>query len=205
MKMPHRGGGSLPSQVPLPGSAPGKGSGCEFQRGACEGAAEIVLRMGVPTGETWTARAQNGCDLWSRCSVPQQLLGDPLIGNAPIRLREPFANAQPVQPIGIDAGGYPSGMGSGPVRARRHYRLGRSAPTGVGSLDQGAALRRQLCVSVHHLDPRSVTAPVPSLRFLVGETGQAAQMPPVRAGQIAAVAPVVGRSRWPAPVPGVWC
>src|SRR5215468_4693386 len=188
MKIPHRCGGSLQSQVPPPGSAPGKGSGFEFQRGAREGAAEIVLRMRVPTGETWTARAQNGCDLWSRCSVPQQFLGDPLIGNAPIRLRKPFANAQPVQPFGIDAGGYPIGIGGGPVRARRH-RLRRSEPTGVGSLDQCAALRGQLCVSVHHLDPRSVTAPVTSLRFLVSETGQAAQMPPVRAGQIAAVTP----------------
>ena len=167
MKIPHRCGESLQSQVPPPGSAPGKGSGFEFQRGACEGTAEIVLRMRVAPRETWTARAQNGCDLGSGCSVPQQFLGDPLIGNAPIRLRKPFANAQPVQPIGIDTGGYPIGIGGGPVRARHHYRPRRNEQTGVGSLDQCAALRGQLCVSVHHLDPGSMTAPVTALRFLV--------------------------------------
>src|ERR1044071_9735359 len=116
MKIPHRGGGSRQSQVPPPGSVPGKGSGFELPRGAGKGTAEIVFRMGVPTGETWTARAQNGCDSGSGCSVPQQFLSDPLIGNAPIRLREAFVNAQPVQPIGIDAGGYPIGIGSGSLR-----------------------------------------------------------------------------------------
>ena len=110
MKIPHRGGGSLQSEVPPPSSAPGKGSGFEFQRGACEGPAEIVLRMRVPTGETWTARAQNGRDLWSGGSVPQQFLGDPLIGKAPIRLREAFGNAQAVQPIGIDTSGWRTGQ-----------------------------------------------------------------------------------------------
>jgi hypothetical protein len=78
MKITHRCGGNVRSPVPPPGGAPGKGSGFEFQRGACEGPAEIVLRMRVPTGETWTARAQNGRDLWSGGSVPQQFLGDPL-------------------------------------------------------------------------------------------------------------------------------
>src|SRR5262245_51803224 len=76
-------------------------------------------------------------------------------------------------------------------------RCARGATTGFGGASQPALAAwtnvppcaANSAVSVHHLDPRSVTAPVTSLRFLVGETGQAAQMPPVRAGQIAIVAP----------------
>jgi hypothetical protein len=121
--------------------------------------------------------------------VPQQFFGDPLIGNAPIRLRKAFGNAQPVQPIGIDASGWRMGQrDGGPVRTRSYCPLRRSRQTGVSRLDQCGALRHQLRVSVEHLDPRSLAAPVTPVRFLVGEAGQSAQMTPVRAGHIAAIA-----------------
>lgn len=191
MKNPHSGGAGVQLQGTEPWIAPGKGSGFQFECGACEGAAEIILGIRVAAWKTRTTGAQNGRDLCSGTSAPQQFLGDPLVGNAPIRLGEAFGNAQPVQPIGIDAGGCRCRMGgsegSGPVRARGRNWLGRTQSTGVDRLDQYGTSRRQLRVSIQHSDPRSVTALVAPLRLLVDETGQAAQMAPIGAGQIPTV------------------
>src|SRR5215472_3257614 len=44
MKIPHRGGGSVRSQVPQPGSAPGKGSGLEFHGLLTD----LALQFGYP-------------------------------------------------------------------------------------------------------------------------------------------------------------
>lgn len=105
MKLPHRRGGREPLPMPRAGIAPGKRRGFELARGTREGAAEIIVRVRMSARKTGTACAQDGGDLGSAGSVPQQFLGDPFIGDAPIRLREAFGNVQPVQPIGIDAGG----------------------------------------------------------------------------------------------------
>ena len=121
MKIPHRDGRRERLQVSKQAIAPGKSSGFDLDHGAREGAAEIVLGVRVPSRKTGTARAQNGRDSGSGHSLPQQFLGDPFIGNAPIRLGEAFGNAQPAQPIGIDAGGCRMGqrvgVGDGPARA----------------------------------------------------------------------------------------
>ena len=42
-----------------------KGEACEFPRGAREGAAEVIVRVGVSARKTWTACAQDGGDLGS--------------------------------------------------------------------------------------------------------------------------------------------
>ncbi len=142
-----------------------------------------------------TAAAQDGCDLWRWHSTKEQFLGDPLIGDAPVGLWEAFQNPQPVQPTDIDFG-----RGRGRRRSRRVDVCGRrqgqtwrlhqirwAAQTVFGRLEQSGAPGSQSGVSVQHLHPRRVTAPVASLRFLIGEAGQAAQMTPIGAGRVATV------------------
>jgi hypothetical protein len=74
--------------------APRKRAGCEFPRGTCECAAEVIVWVGVLSRKPRAAVAQDGCDLWSGCSTLQQFLGDPLIGDAPVGLWEAFENPQ---------------------------------------------------------------------------------------------------------------
>lgn len=57
-----------------------------------------TLEAGVAGSRT--AAEQDGDDLWRRSLTPQQFLGDPLIGDAPVGLWEVSENPQPVQPIG---------------------------------------------------------------------------------------------------------
>src|SRR5207247_4043569 len=139
-----------------------------------------------------TAAAQNGCDLWRGCSTPEQFLGDPLIGDAPVGLWEAFENPQPVQPTGVDIG-----RGSGRHRAlrvgvcarrqRQERRRIRTAQAMLGGFEQSGALSRQAGVGVKHLHPGRVTAPIAALWFLIGEASQASQMTPIGAGRVATV------------------
>jgi hypothetical protein len=112
MNVPHRGGGGGRSRAGCIGViltveeeiAPRKRAGFEFLRGACECAAEVIVRVRVLSWKSRTAATQDGCDLWSRRSTLEQFLGDPFIGDAPVGLREAFQNPQPVQPTDIDFG-----------------------------------------------------------------------------------------------------
>jgi len=87
-------------------SARGKAShGSEFPRGACQSAAEVIFRIAVAAWKTGTAGTNDGGDLGSGDAMAEQLLGDPLIDNAPIWLREASTNSQPVEPVGVDLSG----------------------------------------------------------------------------------------------------
>ncbi len=187
MKIPHRSEGREQSPILKRTIVPGKSSGIELVRGTREGAAEIVFGLRVAARKTRTAGAQNGRDLWSGHSTAQQFLGDPFIDNAPIRLGEAFDNPQTVQPFGIDVS-LPGGRHRVGVRDRRVCPLRWARPTALGGVEQSGSLRYQASMSLQHLDPRSVTVCVAPLRLLVGEAGQASQMTPIGAGQIAAVA-----------------
>jgi len=175
--------------------APRKKADFEFLRGACECAAEVIVRVGVLSRKSRTAAAQDDGDLWSRHPTKEQFLSDPFIGDAPIGLWKAFQNPQPVQPTGIDFG-----HGSGRRRARHVAVCGRwqrqmwrlrkarwSAQDALGRFQKGGALGSQSGAGMQHLHPRRVAAPVASLRFPVGAAGQAAQMTPIGAGRVAAV------------------
>src|SRR6516162_10680676 len=86
--------------------APGESrKSLEFARSAGESAAEVIFWVGVSARKTWTAAAQNGGDIGRGGSLAQQLLGDPFVGDAPIRVWKAFADLQSTQPIGIDLRG----------------------------------------------------------------------------------------------------
>jgi len=213
MKIPHRGGGRSPAGcrgwiiAVKEETAPRKRAGFEFLRSTCECAAEVILWMGVLSRKSRTAAAQDGYDLWSRHSPEEQFLGDPFIRDAPVGLWEAFQNPQPVQPTGIDFGGRRRARRVG-VCGRRQRQTGGlrrvrwTVQTVLRRLEQSGALGSQAGVGMQRLHPRRVTASVASLGFLIGEAGQAAQMTPIGAGQVAAIevgqlfADLAGNGSW---------
>ena len=175
--------------------APRKRAGLEFPRGTGECATEVIVWAGVLARKPRTAVAQDGGDLWSGCSPKEQFLGDPFVSDAPVGLGEAFENPQPVQPTGINCGGGNGGRsasraGRGNCCQRQVWRLRQvrwTVPSAFGRFQQSGGLGSQATMGVQHLHPRRVTAPVPSLRCPIGEAGQAAQMTPIGAAQVAAV------------------
>lgn len=139
MNGPHRGGRGARSQAKSRGVtsarkkkiAPGKRADGEFPRRTCEGAAEIIVRVGVLSRKPRTAVAQDGGDLWSGRSALEQLLGDPFIGDAPVGFGEAFQNPQTAQPTGIEVGRASNCCG-GSGRAVRG--------SGIGARGRGSAL-----------------------------------------------------------------
>ena len=181
--------------------APRKRVGREFPRGTCECTAEVIIWVGVSSRKPRTAAAQNGGDMRNGRSTEEQFLGDPFIGDTPVGLWKALENAQSEQPTGVDVrrtsdcGGTGQPVGASRIAVRgcrqriaRHQRqTGATAPTVLGSLQQRGALGSQAGVSMQHLHPRRVTALVATLRFLIREAGQTAQMAPIGAGRVATV------------------
>jgi len=72
MNAPHRGARRARSRARCMGVtiavkeeiAPRKRPGCEFPRGTCECAAEVIVGVRVLSRKAWTAAAQDGCNLW---------------------------------------------------------------------------------------------------------------------------------------------
>ena len=165
-----------------------KGKSLEFLHGSCECAAQVIFGMRMPARKTRAAVTQDGGDLPNGCAVAKQLLGDPLIGNAPVRMRKALQDVQAAQTVGIDLGGRRFD-----VRMRRCQPTGRRGRARLvadrmrGLLQQRSSLRSQSRLGIQNFDPGRVPAPVAPLRFLIGEARQAAQMAPIGAGEVAAV------------------
>ncbi len=173
-------------------SARGKTShGSQFPRSTCQSAAEVIFRIAVAAWKTGTAGTNDAGDLGSGDAMAEQLLGDPLIDNAPIGLWETSTNSQPVEPIGVDRSG--SRWAGARIRItsnqqrRREWRRW-SSDCSFRLLPQSGACRCHAGPSIHDLYPGSVSASVAPLRLLVGEASQAAEVPPIAAGQVATVA-----------------
>jgi hypothetical protein len=209
MNVPHRGGSGARSQATCIGMtiaveekiAPRKRAGFEFPRGACEGAVEVIVWMGVLSRKPRTATAQDGCDLGSGRATLEQFFGDPLIGDAPVRLRKALENSQPAQPPVIDLRGigncdrasqsvYAGRIAVRGCRHRSGWLRRQAGVTGqkvLGCFQQSSASGSQAGAGVQHLHPRRVTSPVASLWFLIGEAGQATQVAPIGAGRVATI------------------
>ena len=140
MNVPHSGGHWARSQARCKGLASAveekitsrKRAGCEFPRGTCECAAEVIVWVGVLSGKPWTAVTQDGCDLWGGRATLEQFFGDPFISDAPVGLWEAFQNPQPLQPTGIDF--------------RAISDCGRAEPTSLCQPHLGARAPTQECV-----------------------------------------------------------
>jgi len=83
----------------------GKRDELKFQSGSREGAAEVVVGIGVAAREAGTSESEDGVNLGQRRAAGKQILGDPKIGDAPIGRGVTLRNAQPVHPTGVDGRG----------------------------------------------------------------------------------------------------
>jgi len=172
----------------------GKRSAGQLGESSCQRATQVILGISVMTRKTRTAVTKQVRDSSYGCPSPQQLFGDPLVGNTPIRLGESLWNSQPLQPSLVDVGSLRGGTGCGPHwlagerSGRRCSRGGGAAPyLSLSSLYQRCAIGRQadLCVPESH--PGSMSVALAPEGFLVGEPGQAPEMTPVGAGPVASV------------------
>ena len=77
--------------------APRKTGSFELAEGSCQGAAQIILGVGMAARKTRAAELEDSLHLRARHAAAQQLLGDPLISNTPVGLGKPLRNPQPVQ------------------------------------------------------------------------------------------------------------
>jgi len=163
--MTHRGGGGKRAVGQT--LAPGKKRGSQLACGAGQGAAEIVLRMGMLARKAGATDREDGRDARGGCALAEQFLGDPFVGDAPVRLREALGDAQSLQPIPVDAGCVAGDRrGSGLVAVFlvgrrvwvRRRAMRRAAAAALGGLQQSGALWGQACVGVAELHPGSIAA-----------------------------------------------
>src|SRR5262249_12931071 len=125
----------------------------------------------------------------------QQLFGNPLVGNAPIGVGESLWNPQPLQPGLVNAGGLRGSTGwDHQFAGERPWQRsgsgdGASATWYLAfrSLYQRSTIARQAHLCVQEPHPGSVPVALAPSGFLVSEPGQAPQMTPVGAGQVASV------------------
>jgi hypothetical protein len=183
------GGGRIVG--PCEGSAPGKRRAFELRQGSCDGAAQVIVGVGMAAGKARAAELEDGLNLGGRRAAPEQLFGDPLVGDTPIGVRESLWNAQPVQPGLIDRYCRPScdrAIGRA-ERTRSRLAEGREAvsQSALGRFHQPGAVCRQASLGVEQFHPGSVTAGPAAFRFLIGEAGEPSQMAPVGAGGIASI------------------
>ncbi len=201
MMVPHRGVRTGGSVILCSELAPRKRAGLKFVYGSRECAAEVVVRSGVAAWKPRAAIAQDVCYLWRGRASAQQLLSDPFIGDTPVWLWEAFENPQPVQPSAIDTGGLIvrrrgciKRLGG---RDRRDAAWNRCRAK-VMSPEQGNRVRLVLCAAgrrrrsqagsgVQDFHPRRIAASIITMGFFVGKPGQATQMTPIGASQIATV------------------
>jgi hypothetical protein len=168
-----------------PHSGPWGGKCC-----ARDGASQVVIRIGVAAGKMGTGEAKDGLDLNSGAALQEQVLGNPKIYDAPVRLRKAFSNMPSLHTTLVDDGslceaGWAT-IGGGPVnregRVRRWYRL----PDG---LQQRFGAGRQARTGVNKFYPRGAAVQGASCGFLIGESGEPSQVTPVGTGGITSIGP----------------
>jgi hypothetical protein len=157
---------------------------------ACEGAAQVILGIGMVAREARTAESEDRLDLVHGDAAAQQTLGDPEIGNAPIGRRETLRNPQAVQPSGINVvrSGWSKGAAQRNAWWRRKAHGGaRRRKVVLVRLDQRGGVGGQVRMSVNQFYPRRITAGQTACGFLVGESSQPSAVTPIRAGTVGAV------------------
>lgn len=116
--------------------APRERSGPQFHGGARQGAAQVILGIGMTAGKARAAAAEEGVDLAVRRTAAQQFLSDPLVGNAPVGIGEALRNVESAQPSRID--GSRCGGGQGEVAwSENRGDGGESGPVACAELGLG--------------------------------------------------------------------
>jgi len=94
--------------------------------------------------------------------LAQQLLGDPFVGDPPIRVWKALADLQSTQPIGIDLKGRRLAASISVSAAAT-----RDSPQSFGLLPQLRALRGPAGLRIQDLDPGGVAVQVATLWLLI--------------------------------------
>ena len=143
------GGRGLRRNPPHAHSAPrrrGKSVAGQLAKGSCERATQIILGISVATGKARAAPTQQLRDVRYRCSLSQQFLSDPLVGNTPIGVGKSLWNPQSLQPGPVDVAGRRGGTGDHPFAGERIWQRSGSGDGGgasylsLGGLDQQRAV-----------------------------------------------------------------
>ena len=157
---------------------------------SCQSATQVVLRIAMLAGEMWTSEAENGFHLSRRNVHGQQFSREPQIDDAPVRLGKAFANMPMLHPALIDAGSSLDRNRTGEIANRGKLvhgvarQLSYHLPSTMQQVLSGAG---EDGTRFHNPYPGSLTGNRPSLRFLVGEACQSAQVTRAGTGQVAAV------------------
>ena len=174
-----------------------------FQSSSGQSAAQIVFGIAVLARQTWTAQAQDFPDLGRRCMLGEQFGGQLEIDDAPIGLREALQNAPTLKPPPIDrcrACGRDAAVWwrSRPelpwCRNRRNRRIHRRLSLCAARKEFLSGIQGFLCgggqngLSMDDLDGRRDTGERAYRRLEIAKAGQTAQVPPIGAGPIAAIA-----------------
>ena len=166
---------------------------------AGNGAAQVVIGIPVTSGRLWAGESENLLHLRGRCSLQQQMPGNPEIHDAPFRLRKALVDMPSLHAIAVDFLGL-SRSDAGGRRLREHREGNRRRGgmlvslvrrsygcKGKDRLQQYISLRGQPGLGVHDFHEGSIAAQCKTLRLLIGEACESSQVTPVGAGQIAAV------------------
>ena len=174
----------------------GKRSAGQLAESSCERAPQVILRVSVATRKARAAATKQIRDGSYRCSLSQQLLSDPLVGDTPIGVRESLWNPQPLQPVLVDVGGRRerTGCWDHQLAGERTWQRSGSGE-GVGDarhlsfsgLYEQSAIGRQAHLCMQESHPGSIPVTLAPEGFLVGEPSQPSQMAPIGACQVASV------------------
>ena len=165
----------LPMHTVRPRAGRGKRSIGQFAQSARERAMEVILRVRMTTRKARAAATKHIGNLLQGCPASQQLFGNPLVGDAPIWMRESLWNPQPLQPALVNAGGL-----GGSTRWEDHFAGERPWPRSRSgddasatpdlafhSLDQRRAIGRQAHLRMQQPHPGSVPVALAPSGFLV--------------------------------------
>ena len=158
--------------------------------GSCQSATQIVLRIAMLAGKMGASEAENGFHLGRGNVHGQQFSRDPQIDDAPVRLGKTLANTPTLHPALIDAGSSLDRNRTRGIayRGKTVHGIGRLLCYHLrGTTQQVLGGAGQDGTSFHNPYPGSVTGDSPSLRLLVGEARQSAQVTGAGTGQVAAV------------------
>jgi hypothetical protein len=173
----------------------GKSVAGQLVKGLCERATQVIVGVSVTTRKAWAAPTQQLRDGRYGCSLSQQLLSNPLVGNTPIGVGKSLWNPQSLQPSLVDVAGRWGGPGCGdhPFVGDRPWQRSGSVDGGgasylsLGGLNQQRGVGRQPNLCLDQLHPGGISIALTPARLLIGEPGQSSQMTPVGAGQVAAI------------------
>jgi hypothetical protein len=158
---------------------------------ARDGTPQVIIGITVAARKMRIGEPEDGLDLRSGFALRKQVLGDPKIHDAPVRLRKTFENVPTIHTAPVHRGGL---FGAGWARrcgCRVHAKPRDRRPqwlcTLPDPLQQRLSAGRQTHTGVDEFHPRSVPVRGASCGLLIGEPGESSQVTPVRTGQIASV------------------